>query len=113
MKIGRKCAATHKRLPTPQQLQAAFKSEGKPLKFSEVAPCLGNLRSKLMDAFVETRITAVDIYNKAEQGTLAAWNGQNDKWDLDLWPSTEARFAFKSERVPIVEMTDEVADWMQ
>lgn len=108
----RKNVTATKKFPTKEQLQAYAKSVGMPLKFSEVAPLLKEFRLKLINAFIETQVSVTDTYNKTEKGTLSAWADVNDKWLLDIWPSKDERFAFKSDKLPIIEVSDAVVEWL-
>merc|ERR1712083_191835 len=99
--LVRKNMGEMKKLPTKEQLQAFAKKEGKPIKYSEVAPLLKSFRTKLLNAFLESRVTVVDTYGTATVGTLADWSETNEKWMLDVWPSVDTRIAFKSDKLPI------------
>merc|ERR1719491_1048181 len=97
MTLMRKNVASTKRFPTKEQLQSFAKKEGITLKFSEVAPLIAEFRTKLMDAFVEKKVTVSDPFNTATTGTLSAYSVKNDKWLMDIWPDENSRFFFKAD----------------
>merc|ERR1712203_709012 len=88
----RNCISERKKMPTKEELQATARKEGIALKFSEVAPLIADFRAKLLDAFVERKITVSDPWDTDTTGTLSAHEIKNDKWKLDIWPDQKSRF---------------------
>jgi len=111
--IARKCIASSKRLPTNQQLQAFFKNEGKALKFAEVAPLVKAFRAKLLDSAKNTKVTVGDTYGTDTEGMFRAWTEKNDRWNLDIWPAPDQRFDYAAAKQPIIEISDEYAEWIK
>merc|ERR1712232_734797 len=93
------------RVPTSPQLQAFAKADGKTIKFSEVAPLLVDFTKRILDTFLEHEIMVVDNYALTTEGSLSAWTAANNKWMLDVWPEERLRFAFKSDKQPIIEIS--------
>jgi len=109
----RRAVAETRRLPTKEQLQIFAKKEGLPLKFSEVAPLIANFRKKLLDAFVEKKVTIVSGHTDSYTGTLSAWSVKNEKWLLDVWPASDRRYHFRADvRQPSLEVSSSVAKWL-
>lgn len=104
--------ATTKRFPTREQVQAMAREAGVQLKFSEVAPLLRDFRKKLIDAIIDTRVTAADQYQVESSGVLVSWSEANEKWAFDVWPSQTQRFNFTADKQPAIEISDALSDWL-
>jgi len=113
MTLMRNNISQSKKFPTKEQLQQAAKKAGLTLKFSEVAPLIDGFRVKLLDVFVERKITVFDPFGSDTVGTLSAHTTKNDKWLLDIWPSDSSRFFFKADqKPPSLEVSDAVGQWL-
>jgi len=113
LNVVRKNVARLGKLPVKEQLQNFARSEGQPLKFSEVAPLLKDFRTRLLNAHIEHKVTVTDIYSTEYSGTLSAWSESNENWVLDVWQSEQVRFAFKCDKLPVFELSADVVDWIK
>lgn len=104
--------ATSRRMPTREQVQVMARTAGVPLKFSEVAPLLREFRKTLLDAIIDTRIAAFDLYQSESSGVLVSWSEANDKWTFDFWPSQTERFNLTAEKQPVIELSESLAEWL-
>jgi hypothetical protein len=112
LKLAKELTAKSKRLPTKEQLQANAKAAGKPLKYSEVAPLISTFTKKLFDSAKHTQILVVDAYNAEETGTMREWSEKNQNWKLDVWPDDDRRFNYTLNKQPVIEVSDEFAEWL-
>eukprot|EP00927_Polykrikos_kofoidii_P043496 TRINITY_DN37563_c2_g3_i1.p1 TRINITY_DN37563_c2_g3~~TRINITY_DN37563_c2_g3_i1.p1 ORF type:complete len:1164 (+),score=226.58 TRINITY_DN37563_c2_g3_i1:83-3493(+) len=108
----RKCVINLKGLPSKEQLQKFASQSGLPLKFSDVAPLLRIFRTKLLNTVLESCVTVVDTYNKEVNGSFSAWSETNEKWVVEVWPSSTERFAFSGTKTVKIEISDSVAEWL-
>eukprot|EP00929_Paragymnodinium_shiwhaense_P037631 TRINITY_DN20012_c0_g2_i1.p1 TRINITY_DN20012_c0_g2~~TRINITY_DN20012_c0_g2_i1.p1 ORF type:complete len:1125 (-),score=293.13 TRINITY_DN20012_c0_g2_i1:277-3651(-) len=110
--VTRNSTCSSGKVPTKEQLQAFAKTAGKPLKFSEVAPLLKEFKTKLLNSFLETPVMVTDIYGTEAEGVLSDWTETNEKWYLDVWPSEESRFAFRSDKAISIEVSEKAMEWL-
>eukprot|EP00927_Polykrikos_kofoidii_P065444 TRINITY_DN61193_c0_g1_i1.p1 TRINITY_DN61193_c0_g1~~TRINITY_DN61193_c0_g1_i1.p1 ORF type:complete len:506 (+),score=91.96 TRINITY_DN61193_c0_g1_i1:46-1563(+) len=110
--VARKCIAYMKVFPTKEQLQHFGKVARKPLVFSDSGPLLRDIRTKLINVVVDREVSVFDTCDRRAKGTLLKWTEANEKWVLDVCASATERFAFKSEKAPRVEFSDEFASWV-
>jgi len=73
-----------------------------------------DFRSKLLGAAVNSHVACFDTYGAAFPGELRNWCEKNERWSIDVWQAQEMRrFNFISEKLPILEVSAEVAAWQQ
>eukprot|EP00419_Tripos_fusus_P029980 CAMPEP_0172726966 /NCGR_PEP_ID=MMETSP1074-20121228/91407_1 /TAXON_ID=2916 /ORGANISM="Ceratium fusus, Strain PA161109" /LENGTH=1140 /DNA_ID=CAMNT_0013554071 /DNA_START=72 /DNA_END=3494 /DNA_ORIENTATION=+ len=110
----RSYVASSKRLPTREQLQSFARARGQPIPYSAVATVVKDFRSKLLGAAVNSHVACFDTYGAAFPGELRNWCEKNERWSIDVWQAQEMRrFNFISEKLPILEVSAEVAAWQQ
>jgi hypothetical protein len=113
LRILRGYVTNTRRLPSAQQLMSFAKSNDTPLKFSIVAPLIKEFRQKIMDSAIGTRVTVQDDYMVESNGVLRAWSEKNENWALDVWPTGQTRYNYTDRKQPIIEVSDEFADWLK
>mmetsp|Transcript_17402 Transcript_17402/g.41247 ORF Transcript_17402/g.41247 Transcript_17402/m.41247 type:complete len:937 (-) Transcript_17402:65-2875(-) len=105
--------AAHRKFPTPTQLQAYGKSNGMPLKYSELSPALQEFLASVLDAARGTEVTVADAFEVDTSGTMKSWSIKNSNWSLDIWTS-DKRFLYKSPagKQPSVTISESWAAWL-
>jgi hypothetical protein len=101
-----------KRLPTTAQLQAFGSSNKTPLKYSTVAPLIKECRGRMLDAAKTKEIEVTDTWQVDSVGTLRTWEVHNTNWNLDV-RSEGHRYAYKSDKDPQLNLSDEWAEWLR
>jgi len=110
----RSYVAASKRLPTREQLQSFARARGQPIPYSAVATVVKDFRSRLLSAAINSHVACFDTYATAFPGCLRNWCEKNERWSIDIWQAEEMRrFNFVSEKLPILEVSAEVAAWQQ
>jgi len=110
--VFRGFVANQKRLPTMSQLQNYAKNSGNTLKYSTVAPLIRDCRSRLLNAAANTQVTVADIFEVDTMGELRSWSESNGNWNLDIWAPDGKRYAYKSNKEPAFQVSDEWAAWL-
>eukprot|EP00930_Biecheleria_cincta_P060550 TRINITY_DN46197_c0_g1_i1.p1 TRINITY_DN46197_c0_g1~~TRINITY_DN46197_c0_g1_i1.p1 ORF type:complete len:947 (+),score=202.88 TRINITY_DN46197_c0_g1_i1:35-2842(+) len=112
-KVVRSFVAQHLKLPTTSQLQAFAKSNGTPLKYSEVAPVLKDFRTWILNAAKDTEVTVADAFEVDTTGKMKAWSESNGNWSLDIWTAGKKRYAYKANSEPALLVSEAWAAWLK
>lgn len=110
--LARRFTSSRKLLPTREQLQNWARSQGEQLKFSEVAPVVKNFRTKLLEASVGLNIKGIDNLHNNCEGLLKSWKEKNDRLTLEVTTNTELWILESGNKVPIMEVSEEMAEWL-
>lgn len=111
--LARKYTCSRRQLPNRQHLQAWAKSQGEPLKYSEVAPLVKQFNAMFTDAMLGMPIKCQDNVNKTYEGILVAWSERNFRYHFDVKSRTE-RWAFETEhKPPNFEISEDLVEWLR
>jgi len=112
MALARKFTAEKRKICTKEQLQVYAKKQGKPVKYSEVAPLLRQFRQALMNSMINAHVKAADAGKQGFEGIMTLCAEKNETWVVTLVNSKVLSFNLTSRKDITIDMTDEVAYWL-
>eukprot|EP00747_Dinoflagellata_sp_TGD_P031578 gnl/TRDRNA2_/TRDRNA2_135381_c0_seq1.p2 gnl/TRDRNA2_/TRDRNA2_135381_c0~~gnl/TRDRNA2_/TRDRNA2_135381_c0_seq1.p2 ORF type:complete len:481 (-),score=107.90 gnl/TRDRNA2_/TRDRNA2_135381_c0_seq1:182-1624(-) len=112
--VFRQFVAKFKKLPTPTQLQNYAKQAGSTIAYKELNPLIKDSRLRLLEAATNSGVTVADLFEVEIEGQLRGYSlGANEKWTLDLWTEAGKRYCCKSEKEPVLSISDEWGAWLE
>eukprot|EP00929_Paragymnodinium_shiwhaense_P061580 TRINITY_DN30764_c0_g1_i1.p1 TRINITY_DN30764_c0_g1~~TRINITY_DN30764_c0_g1_i1.p1 ORF type:complete len:1396 (-),score=366.78 TRINITY_DN30764_c0_g1_i1:262-4377(-) len=111
-KVFLKYLSNNKMVPAPTQLQNFAKSEGQPLKYSELKPTIEASRTKLLKAAVGTQATVLDSFNATMDGTFLKATVQGTNWCVEL-KQDRVRLQCKSAKDPGITISEHWKAWLE